>query len=111
MPKVVGAIVIGTEIISKVLGNIDNSIQSIANIKESIGRIRSVEMPRCWCNTKNADSNIFDQRMQELDRDIAKAMRDLEEYSRILQKVRAEYAATQQDSMNQGSALKSPGAR
>jgi len=112
MPAITaGAIIVGATKVATIISGIDASINIIRTIKGALERIRTSELKRCWCNTTNDDSKIFTQRMEELDADIQKALRDLDEYMVMLQKVKTEYEKTQQNSISEGSSLKRPGAR
>ena len=112
MPAITaGAILVAIPKIVAVVKGVKTAIDTIKAVKEKLANIREVLIPKCWCNTTNKDSEIFVQRMQELDTDIQKALRDLDEYVAMIEKVRAEYERTQSESHQNAVALQSPGNR
>ena len=106
-----GAILVTVGKIVTVISAINSSIELIRNIRAGLERIRETEIKRCWCNTTNADSNIFTQRMQELDQDIQRTLGFLDQYIDVLERSKREYENMQQQIANEASVIKSPGRR
>ena len=104
----VGTIIAVVSVITAVAQAIKAAAEAITSIKQMITALRETDMQNAWKSTTNADSNIFNQRMQELDEDIMKLLTILGEYVEALNRSAAEYEATQQATMEKAAQLKRP---
>ena len=103
-----GTIVIGTWIINRCLDKVANDIEDIVKTRRQLQQIRDKEVNDVWKNTTNPDSEMFRQRMQELDDDIQKMLDCLNEYVAVLKRTAEESARVQGEARAGASALKSP---
>ena len=100
--------------VSKIRATIEGVKKIIGFINDVRDRIRSIrdkEIDQCWCGTTNADSNIFKQRMQELQDDINRMLDILEEYAKVLAASAEDWERTQNQVKAGADALTSPGRR
>lgn len=103
----VGAIIFTVSQVISAVNTITGIIADITTIKQNIAQIQE-NIQMIWGSTSNADSNMFDQRMQELFSDINDMLDCLNEYQQLLERTAREYERTQQDVYNNANNLKSP---
>lgn len=104
----VGTIIVSAVTIVKAATQCMNLIKDIDNIRKRIVEIREQRMQQVWKSTNNVDSDVFKQRMQELDDDVKKMLDCLDEYEKVLRDSASAYEKAQQDVKSGADALKSP---
>jgi len=106
--SIVGTVTVAVGLINGVATAARTVMGLINDIKKNINTIRTTEMDRVWKSAKNTDSQAFNTKMEELERDIQKAYDILNEYEQLLQRSAKEYENRQQEVHAQASNLKSP---
>jgi len=101
-------IVLTITAISGAVTIIRGAIDGTRAVERAIGNIRDQRMQEVWKSNKNADSNVFSQRMRELEADINFMCGIIEEYNTLLQQVRDQAERTQQQTMSNATNLRSP---
>ena len=102
----IGTIIVAAGTIIGVAKTVTGIVKDILETKKNLMQIRD-SIREIW-GESNADSNVFSQRMQELDADIQAMLECLEEYVALLNKSAQDYQKTQQDVHAGASALTSP---
>jgi len=100
-------IVSAAKIISSA-GKINDAIGRIRNFRERMRNLREQDLNDAWNHTHNADSNIFSQRMQEMDTDIQKMIEALDEYEAVLRRSAQEFEQKQATVAGEAQGLRSP---
>ena len=104
----VGTILVTAGAIAGVYTGVSQVVRDIIAVRDRLNNICEGEMQQVWKSTTNADSNVFKQRMQELNSDIQQMLNTLDEYTALLQRSETEYRNTQQNVHGQASQLRSP---
>lgn len=118
MPAITGTIVAGAVAAKKIFvtaskiitvyNEVRTVVGDIITAKNFLTNLREGQLQQAWGSTTNADSSVFNQRMQELDSDIQQMLRTLDEYTDLLQRSANEFQTTQQNVHGNASQLKSP---
>jgi prophage DNA circulation protein len=108
MPAVSGGILVTAATIMTIYTGVSQVVRDIVAAKNHLTNLREGQMQDVWKSTTNADSNMFSQRMQELDNDIQQMLSTLDEYTALLQRSATEYQNTQQNVHNNANQLRSP---
>jgi len=101
-------LIVTTSLILSAVGKVNTAKGIISSIRQRIAQIRDTDLQRVWKSTENVDSNVFKQRMQEMDQDIQKMLDALEEYVQVLQTSATQFEAKQETVKSQAQALRSP---
>lgn len=101
------AIIVAAPRIMAVYSAVSTIVNDIITVKNHLNTLRE-QSQQFWGSTTNADSSVFNQRMQELDNDIQIMLKTLNDYTEILQRSAREYERTQQNAHNDASQLRSP---
>jgi len=104
MPK----IVITAFVIMSAFNTISDTIRNIAEARNALARICTVELPSIWQSTTNADSKMFSQRMEEMRNDVNQMISALDEYTALLQRSAKDYGDTQESAHSRATSLRSP---
>jgi hypothetical protein len=107
---VVGAILTAGKI-AGAISSIIGLIQQVNQIKQSFKMQIKVELNVYWQGQggdKNPDSQIFNQRLDELDQDILRLTQILDEYIQLLGRIKTDLENTQGQTVSGASALRSP---
>jgi len=89
-------------------GKINAGINLIRQIRQRVQSLREERLQQVWRSSENVDSNIFKQRMQEMDTDIQKMLDALDQYEQVLRTSADQFQAKQETVRSEAQALQSP---
>jgi len=101
-------LIITTGKIISAAGKINSTISLIRNIRTRIADIRDQRLQQVWRSSENVDSNVFKQRMQEMDQDIQKMLDALDQYEQVLRTSAQQFQAKQETVRTEATNLRSP---
>jgi len=102
------AIVAAIGTIGTVISAINSTIELANNVKSALVSIREQKMQQVWKSVRNKDSDMFRQRMVELDDDIRRVLGILDDYVAYLNESKHRYENLQTEVHQKASALRSP---